>query len=199
MLGHSLLGWRLADLRSVLLYLRDRAELDRGKFVLWGDSLAPVNSPESDLAVPFDAGAFPELSEPLGGLLALLAGVVEHDVCAVVARGAWFGFASLLETPFCYTPFDAVVPRMLELCEIDDLAAAQLPRPLLLDGLVDGLNRTVDQQRIDLAFRRTRQVYQTAGVSANLGLSGGRRTNRELARWILERGLNRPPNLPSGP
>ena len=44
MLGGTLLGARLRDLRAVLAYLRTRADVDFARVALWGDSFAPVNS-----------------------------------------------------------------------------------------------------------------------------------------------------------
>ena len=69
MLGQTLLGSRLRDLFSVLVYLRSRAEVDPARILLSGDSLAPVNAPDATLAVPLDADKLPHQAEPLGGLL----------------------------------------------------------------------------------------------------------------------------------
>ena len=76
MLGQTLVGSRLRDVRSVLRYLRTRADLDAGRVALWGDSFAPPNPEGRVLAVPLDADPFPHLAEPLGGLLALFGGPV---------------------------------------------------------------------------------------------------------------------------
>jgi hypothetical protein len=76
---------------------------------LWGDSFAPANDPNKNLAVPFDAEPFPRLCEPLGGLLALFGGLFE-DIRAIYLCGGLIGYASLLESPFCYVPHDAIVP-----------------------------------------------------------------------------------------
>src|SRR5262249_21359452 len=54
MLGQTLLGERLRDLRSVVHYLGTRPELDPVRVGLWGDSFAPVNAPDRNLAVPLD-------------------------------------------------------------------------------------------------------------------------------------------------
>src|SRR5262249_22143587 len=143
MLGQSLLGGRLRDLRSVLLHLRKRADVDGGRIALWGESFAPVNPPDRDLMVPHTAARRPDQSEPLGGLLALLGALFEEDVRAVYARGGLSDYASALEGPFCYLPHDAVVPGVLATGDLCDVAAALAPRPVCLEGLVDGLNRAV--------------------------------------------------------
>ena len=43
MLGRTALGERLKDARSVLRYLRGRADLDASRVAVWGDSFAAVN------------------------------------------------------------------------------------------------------------------------------------------------------------
>ena len=108
---------------------------------LWGESFAPTNPAGRDLAVPLDADPFPHQAEPLGGLLALLGALFEDDVSAVSVRGGLTGYESLLQSPFFYVPHDALVPGALTAGDLCDLAAALAPRPLRVEGLVDGLNR----------------------------------------------------------
>ena len=110
MLGQTLVGSRLRDVRSVLRYLRTRADLDAGRVALWGDSFAPANPAGQALAVPLDADPFPHQAEPLGGLLALFTALFEDDVRAVYVRGGLTGFESLLQGPFYYVPHDALIP-----------------------------------------------------------------------------------------
>src|SRR5262249_59176635 len=43
MLGRTMLGLRLRDLRSVLEHLRSRPDVDGKPVALWGDSVAPAN------------------------------------------------------------------------------------------------------------------------------------------------------------
>ncbi len=56
--------------------------------------------------IPYTAAKRPTLSEPLGGLLALLGGLYEDDVRAVLIRGGLSDYQSLLDSPFTYVPFD---------------------------------------------------------------------------------------------
>jgi hypothetical protein len=100
MLGQTLVGSRLRDVRSVLRYLRTRADLDAGRVALWGDSFAPANTSGQALVVPLDADPFPHQAEPLGGLLALFTALFEDGVRAVYVRGDLIGFESLLRGPF---------------------------------------------------------------------------------------------------
>ena len=100
MLGQTLVGSRLRDVRSVLRYLRTRAELDAGRVALWGDSFAPANPADQAPAVPLDAEPYPHQAEPLGGLLALFRALFEDGVRAVCVRGGLTGFESLLQGQF---------------------------------------------------------------------------------------------------
>jgi hypothetical protein len=133
MLGETLLGSRLRDLRAVLRYLRSHPQIDADCMALWGDSFAPANNPKRNVAVPFDAEPFPGLCEPLGGLLALFGGLFE-DIRALYFCGGLVSYASVLESPFCYIPHDAIVPGALTAGDLCDVAASLVPRPLPASG-----------------------------------------------------------------
>jgi cephalosporin-C deacetylase-like acetyl esterase len=141
MLGRTLLGLRIRDLRSVLRYLRSRTELDPKRLALWGDSFAPVNAPDRRVEVPLDADGQPELAEPLGGLLALFAGFLEKDVPAVYARGGLASYGSILHSPFIAVPYDIILPGVLRTGDLHQVASAIAPRAIRLEELVNGLNR----------------------------------------------------------
>lgn len=164
MLGRTLVGLRLRDLRSVLTYLRGRAEIDPARVGLWGDSFAPANPAGSDGAVPLDAEPRPAFAEPLGGLLALLGGLFEDDVRAVYARGGLTGYQSILKSSFCSVPQDTVVPGALTAGDLNDVAAALAPRPLRLAGLVDGLNRPAGPEQVDKIYAAARDACRAAGT-----------------------------------
>jgi dienelactone hydrolase len=161
MLGGTLLGERLRDLRSVLRYLRGRRDLDARRLALWGDSFAPPNPEDRETAVPLDADPLPDQSEPLGGLLALFGGLFE-DVQAVCARGGLIGYASLLDSPFVYVPYDAVVPGALTAGDLNDVAAALAPRPLRLEGLVNGVNQLAGTEALALTLEPVLAAYRSA-------------------------------------
>ncbi len=90
MLGQTMLGSRLKDLRALLSVLRERDQFDSKRFAIWGDSLAAINSEDRNLAVPYGIDERPSQAEPSGPLLALFAGLYEDDLAAVVsARADW--------------------------------------------------------------------------------------------------------------
>jgi dienelactone hydrolase len=188
MLGQTLLGARLRDLRAVLQYLRGRPELDPARVGLWGDSFAPANPADRDLEVPLDADRLPDQAEPLGGLLALFGALFEDGVQAVFARGGLTGYDALLHSPFCYVPHDAVVPGALTAGDLCDVAAALAPRPLRLAGLVDGRNRHVPADGLAVTFAPTRAAYDAASVRERFVLEA---EGDDASRWLLTHLLRR--------
>jgi hypothetical protein len=185
MLGRTLLGDRLRDLRAVLGYLRGRADLDAGRVALWGDSFAAVNPADRRLDVPLDADDQPDLAEPLGELLALFGGLFEEDVRAVYARGGLTGYRALLDGPFGYVPHDALVPGALTAGDLGDVAAALAPRPLRLEGLVDGLNRKAGGEALARALETARAAYRSAGAPDRLHVGQDSATAAAVAGWLL--------------
>jgi dienelactone hydrolase len=185
MLGATLLGERLRDLRSVLRYLRGRRDLDAARLALWGDSFAAANLEDRQTAVPWDADPLPDQSEPLGGLLALFGALFEEDVQAVCARGGLVGYASLLESPFVYVPYDAILPGALTAGDLNDVAAALAPRPLRLEGLVNGLNQLVAPEAL-AALEPVRSAYRSAAPE-RLQVLRKAPENDPPGRWLLAR------------
>lgn len=172
MLGQSLLGSRLKDLRSLLAYLRTRNEFDSDRFAVWGDSLAPVNSLDRSLKVPRRIDNRPNQAEPGGSLLALFAGLFEDDLAAVVlARGGLVSFQSVLESPFLYLPHDAAVPGTLTVSDCSDITAALAPKPIWIGGLVDGRNRLASRKAINETYSSAKKRY--AEMEGNLQLHAG--------------------------
>jgi dienelactone hydrolase len=185
MLGRTLLGDRVRDLRLVLAGLRTRRDIDGSRIALWGDSLAPVNPSGPSLAVPLDAAKLPDQAEPLGGLLALFGALYEPEVCAVYARGGLSGYRALLDSPFVYVPHDALVPGALTAGDLCDVASALAPRPLRLEGLVDGRNRREAAEGLAARYAPTRAAYRTAGKAERFTLAEEPAAAAEVARWLL--------------
>jgi cephalosporin-C deacetylase-like acetyl esterase len=182
MLGRTLVGLRLADLRTVLAWLRARADIDAKRLALWGDSLAPVNGKEREVALPLELEQPPQ-AEPLGGTLALLGALFEPDVVAAYGRGGLAGYRSLLDGQFLHVPFDVIVPGALVEGDLAQVAAALAPRPVRLDGLVDGVDRGADGAAAAKAYQPARLAYQKAGAGEAFRLGG----DDAPAAWLLRR------------
>ena len=182
-LGQTLLGSRLRDLRSILLFLRACRGLDE-KVLLWGDSLAAPNPPERSEVVPYGVDNSNTEAEPSAGLLVLLTALFEDHVNAVYARGTFVSFRSLLDSQFLYVPHDSVIPGALTVGDIADIAAALVPRPLRVECPVDGLNRRVPFDTIAEAFAPTTQTYRLANASEQFSL---REVEHDVsAMWLLD-------------
>jgi cephalosporin-C deacetylase-like acetyl esterase len=185
MLGQPLLGDQLRDLRSVLRWLRGRSDVDRKRMMLWGDSFAATNPRTRNLAVPLDAADTPSQAEPLGGLLALLTALFEDEIQAIYIHGGLVSYQSLLESPFCYIPYDVLVPGALTAGDVADVAAALAPRPSRLAGLVDGLNRRVTGETLSRNLEPGSAAYRLARVTAGLVIEAEKGSDDSLADWML--------------
>jgi len=181
MLGGTMVGCRLRDLRSLLRYLRRREDIDAGRLALWGDSFAAPNPPDASFRMPRHVDGRPRGSEPTGGLLALLGGLFEEDVAAVCVRGGLSDFGSVLESPFVYVPPDAVVPGAVALGDLPELAAALAPRPLRLQGLVDGLNRAQPAAQTKRLYGITIDAYNRAAIPNLLSITSA----PVSATWLI--------------
>ena len=154
MLGDSMPARRLKDVRTVLSYLAGRDDIDEARIGLWGEGFSDPNG-ISEKSLIFNETGFrqkgPEpksLAEPVGGLLALCAGlypVGENNIKTVLCRGTLFSFMSVLEKPHHYIPMDAVIPGMLRVCDTADVVEAlELGHVrVLCEDLRDGRNRVV--------------------------------------------------------
>jgi len=194
MLGRHLLGLQLSDLRCVFQYLRTRPDLDAGRLALWGDSFAPVNPPdfvpprqEGDGLSPVDDGPAgtdrPPVGEPLGLLLALLGALFEDHVRAVLARHGIAAFASAFDDYYLSVPLDCVVPGMMLVSDVDDLAAALAPTALCIEGLVDACNRPVGAELRTRWLRETTRAYSAAPDHLHLAADPAPRSDW-LAGWV---------------
>jgi cephalosporin-C deacetylase-like acetyl esterase len=188
MLGGTLLGARVRDLRMALTGLRSHYAdlLDLKRVAVWGDSFAPVNAAGARLDVPYDAAKLPDQAEPLGGLVALLTALYEPDIKAVYVRGGLTSYRSLLKTQFPYLPHDALVPGVLTVADLDDVAAALAPRALRLEALVTGQNQLAAEADVMNAYGLTRAAYQTAKQGQRFVPSVEPSTPAVVARWLAE-------------
>jgi dienelactone hydrolase len=181
MLGGTMVGARLRDVRSCLAWLRSRGAFAQVPCAVWGDAFAAVNPPQTDFRVPHRAGPRPTQCEPLGGLLALLTALYEDDVRAVYVRGGLSSFRSVFELPLVYIPHDVVVPGLLTAGDVEDVTAALAPKAVRLDHMVDGLNRAVPPEQLQAQYARAQAVYQQAGVLEQLSLD----SRATAGQWLL--------------
>ena len=186
MLGSTLLGSRLKDLRTLIAYLGRLPQIDPQHIGLWGDSHATANPLRFLLDELPGWQIGPEIqqqAEPLGGLLAMLGALYESNVRAVAVRKGLVGYLSLLEDRFAYVPFDIIVPGVLEVGDIAELAATLSPRPILLEGLVDGRNRLVTDAALHDWLAPVRAAYHGEPVMSLITRS--QKGSPDLAQWLI--------------
>ncbi len=184
-LGQTLLGSQLRDLRSVLRYLRRRSELDSQAMAIWGESCAAVNPAASDPTAPLDlAEAIPH-AEPTGALLALLGALYDDAAQAVLARGGLASYQSLLESYCCYVPHQAVVPGALTAGDLASIIAAIAPRAVRLERPVDGLNRPLSAAQAQAALLPAQNAYQRLDAGRQLEIHQQLRPSAEIVQWLL--------------
>jgi hypothetical protein len=157
MLGETMVGARLKDVRTIFHYLTSRPDVDPGRIAVWGDSFAETN-PDNfafDQSEMQEPGPFPQhQAEPMGALVALLVGLYEDGVAAIAARGGLISFLSVLEDRFCHLPQDVIVPGVLEVADVADIVTALGSRPVLLEQFVDGRNRPARNARLQSEYAR---------------------------------------------
>jgi hypothetical protein len=154
MFGETILGQRLRDLRSVMHYLRTRADVDASKIAIWGDSFVEPNPPDMNFNIPHDVARQPRPPEPLGGLLALFAALYEDDVDAVYVYRGLVSYASVLESAHVYVPHDTTVPQALNEGDLAAVAAALTDTSVRFSSLVDGLNRQMKDDDVRAIFAK---------------------------------------------
>ena len=184
MIGESLLCSRVRDLRTIMTYLEKCEGFDMKRVGLWGDSLAIPNPQDCNMVVPLDASSFPMKGEPLGGVLALLSALYEPHVRAVYIHGGLLSYSALLNSPFLYQPADSIIHHILRIADLPDIAAALAPLPVCIDGLVDGGNRLVRQNEVELAYHMARAQYVSAECSDRLLLEGERAVAGNIWKWF---------------
>ena len=179
--GETLVGERLRDLRSVLAFLRTRPDVDATRIALWGDSLTPPNSADTNFKVPRGVDGWPREPEPLGGLMALLGGLFEDEIRGVSISGGLNEYQSVLTHYSVLIPHDAAVPGALTTGDLCDLAGSLAPRPLRLAAMVDHLNRPVSLADTQRAYGPTVQAYAVTPQALSFA------EQSSVAEWLIER------------
>lgn len=146
MLDRPILGLQLRDLQTVIRRHRKYSFRDV-RIVLWADSLAEVNGNDDRVVVPLGSGHEPRIGEPMGHALALLGGLFDDYVEAVVsARGGLTTFRSTFDSEFVWLPHDVIVPAAIAAGDLDALAESYEPKPLKVSGRIDATNRRVEPE-----------------------------------------------------
>jgi hypothetical protein len=180
MLRQSLLQERWFELAEFLGDVFMRKDIRADKLLIWGESLASVNDSKTPFAVPHDLDQ-PTQAEPTGATLAsTLSLFLRFD--AVVARGGLVSYRSVLDSPFVHVPHDALPIDVFRVGDLPDIWAHLAPKPLRLEGLVDGTNRRVTGEKLKAALAPVREAYAKGGLVVTEDYT----RDAELAKWIVE-------------
>lgn len=185
-LGETVLGERLKDLRTALSYLESRADVNPHRIGLWGDSFAPPNPDRLLLNETPIWRIGPQVeqdAEPLGGLLALLGCLYDDDVQAVAVQSGLVSYLSVLDDNFAYVPQDVIVPGILQAGDVADVASALAPRPLLLQGMVNGRDQVVPIADLKSQLAPVYRMYANSADS-RLSVRPGENAS-QIAPWFL--------------
>lgn len=169
------------DVREFAGILEEADEVDATKVVLWGESLTKPTEATDVVAVPLDLGQ-PRSTEPVGATLASLVGLEERGVKAILARGGLVSYRSVLDSPFVHVPHDALPINVFRAGDLPDVWAALAPKPLRLEGLVDGTNRRVTGEKLQKALQPVNDAYKKGGLVVKEDYS----PDAEIAKWIIE-------------
>ncbi len=183
MLGGTILGARLRDMRNVVKCLRSDSRFDGKKLALWGDSFAPANPPELELAIPEGIDKSPASIEPLGGLLSVLTALYEDDIKAVAIHHGLSSYASVLAGPRTYLPQEMLIPDAIGQGDISTLLAGIAPTPLRMWQLRNGMNQAVADESLPMLYADVVKTY--AGTNASRQFQLGRQTEEGLAAWFV--------------
>jgi len=99
----------------------------------------------------------------------------------------------MLAAPAFYVPHDAVVPGVLTIGDVADLAGALAPLPLRIETVVDGRNRRVGQEDLLQAFAPARRAYEPSGDRLILEPAA----SADAVAWLLKAVSKTPPASPA--
>ena len=184
MLGGTMLRRRQVDLLKAIEFGRRTLAWKNKPVLLWGDSFAPVNPPDSTGRAPLDVKQ-PAQAEPLGGLLALVTALNDESIKGVYIRGGLSSYQSLLESPFLHVPHDALLPGVLTVGDLPDLVTFLAPRHVRLDGLVDGLNRRVSDKRLAEIYAPAVAAYGASMHADRLTVRMEPASDEQLVKWFV--------------
>ena len=168
MLGQTLLGGQMRDLRAVWRHVKRMPNIDTTSAIVAGGSgVAPLPQ-DAAFLYPRRIDGRPAEPQPQGALLALLLALFEDDISAVWSRRGLVSFESALDSSFVQVPHESIVPDVLRECDLVDLVAALAPRHVTLEGLVDARGRLVSVSDARSVYSGAAERFRQAGAEDRL-------------------------------
>ena len=121
----------------------------------------------------------------MGGVGALLAALYEPHIKAVYVHGSLLSYTALLDEPFVYQPADSIIRGLLRIADLPDIAAALAPRPLRMEGLVDGCNCQVSLKQAQKTYHLARAAYAKAEKQDRLSIEVEKSSVDKISEWFL--------------
>ncbi len=140
-------------------------------------------SARRELRVPRRIENRPHELAPLGGTLALLLALEDQHLAAVYTHQGLASYQDVLQSPFVYLPLADVVPGLLNVADVDDVAAALAPSPLAIDSPLDGAARPLSGDAAKAAFPLAQKAYAAAKATDALALGTD---HASPATWLAE-------------
>jgi hypothetical protein len=109
----------------------------------------------------------------LCGLVALHAAALEPSIRQVTLERSLVSWSNVAHTPVSENQLSTVVPGVLKVYDLPELAATLAPRALTLHGAVDAALRPVAQNELDQTYRVCRDAFDKQGAGKSLVLRAG--------------------------
>jgi len=138
-LDRPLLGQRVVDLLSVL-----------------------------EQAAPSSPAGFRLVATGLAGPIALHAAALDPRVIELSVEGSIVSWAGVVRTPMNFDQLTNVVPAVLKVYDLPDLAAALAPRPLTVRSPVYPLAKPIPPEDVQEAFGKVKAAYTRLGAENRL-------------------------------
>ncbi len=187
MLGLSATEIRLQMLQAAIYNIEGLAEfgMTTAKFALWGDSFVEANGTKVNVEVPYDVDNGPKVGEPAGGMIALLAPLVtKQPIEAIYIHGGLASYRSVLDSSFVHVPHDALEPGMMAKFDLPEVAGRFAPRPLKLEGLINGRNQAVADADLKATYAPTHSAYEKN--ADRFTVRAARSSDKEIAAWFVK-------------
>ena len=145
LVGKTLLGMRAADIWRGVDWLVSRPEVDAARIYSFG------------------VGA--------GGVMVLHEGVLDDRITKVALMNTLLSYQAALEHRLHHRLYESIVPAVLKLYDLADLAAALAPRSLWIVNAVDPLGRRVGLNEAATAYTRPAESFKKLGAERAFQIS----------------------------
>jgi hypothetical protein len=105
------------------------------------------------------------------GPVALHAALLSDRVKAVTIDNSLVSWHGVLRTPISHNQLANVVPGVLKVYDLPDLAAAIAPRPLTILRPVDAAGKPLSKEAAEEAYKGVREAYKEAGAEDKFTLT----------------------------